>query len=110
MNIFSWLWGGEKVKPPTAVEARLPGGRGFEGTLDKDSPTWAFISQWAMSELDKLRASNDNPGKDEVSTGVLRGEIKCLKKLLSLPDRPLKEQRPISDRKGILEDDGDDLY
>lgn len=55
------------------------------GVLDPRSQTWLFIHSWAQERLDKTRARNDSANADIIQTSVMRGEIKVLKELISLP-------------------------
>ena len=55
------------------------------GILDPRSSTWLFIHSWAQERLEKTRARNDSANADIIQTSVMRGEIKVLKELISLP-------------------------
>ncbi len=63
-----------------------------EGSIDTYSGTWAKVSDWAQSELTKARERNDLLSCDATATAALRGRIKLLKELLSLP-LPPKERK-----------------
>ena len=67
------------------------------GSLDPRSSTWLFIHSWAQERLDKARLRNDSANADIIQTSVMRGEIKVLKELISLP-----VPKP---GKGLLEDE-----
>ena len=54
--------------------------------IDIHSPTWRFVRSWAESSLKKARDRNDNLNKDATQTAALRGEIRVLKELISLPE------------------------
>jgi hypothetical protein len=106
VSVLDWFRGGRPTE--YAAEAKLPGQREPEGELVKESPTWIYVRNWAVSQLEEARASNDSLGKGEVQTAALRGEIKCLRKLLTLPDVSTKPTR--YGRRGILEDGPDEGY
>jgi len=63
----------------------LPGNINEGGEFNKNSGTWAFIKSWAEEELDKCRKKNDISLTMD-KTATIRGEIKVLKKLISLPE------------------------
>ena len=123
MSLISWLFGDRRTTPPCredweqakkefpewahAIKAPLPGQHGTVTVeeINISSPTWGYISAWAQEELAKLRNSNDIISKGEIPTAVVRGEIRCLKKLLALPDLSTKLAQRKSLQKGILEDD-----
>jgi hypothetical protein len=81
--VFKWF---RKELPP--LEAAFPVTAGEKGRLDRHSPTWMFLSGWAAEELARLRAKNDGVSLNEVETAVIRGNIRCLKNILALPDSP----------------------
>ena len=108
MTILSWLRG--EGPESEVLEAILPGQREPEGELEKHSPTWVFVRNWAREELQMIREANDSTARNEIQTAVLRGEIKRLKTLLLLPDALLKPSRPKLQQKGILEEDSQDDY
>lgn len=56
------------------------------GELEPLSPTWVFIQGWAQGELDRLRKKNDGLSLTNDQTVTLRGQIKLLKRILTLPD------------------------
>ncbi len=53
--------------------------------IDFTSPAWRQITEWAQDQLTRARERNDAAGLNEVDTALLRGEIRCLKRLLDLP-------------------------
>lgn len=53
--------------------------------IDFTTPGWRQISAWCEEELQTLRKKNDDVAMSEAETAANRGEIRCLKKLLSLP-------------------------
>lgn len=53
--------------------------------IDFTSPTWRQVTEWANDQLTRARERNDAAGLSEVDTALLRGEIRCLKRLLDLP-------------------------
>ncbi len=57
-----------------------------EGELDQYSATWMFIKNYAEKRIARLRERNDSVTADTIKTAVLRGEIRALKDLLSLPE------------------------
>lgn len=99
MSVLSWLRGETKFDP---VEARLAEHLEPQGVLIKDSPTWIFVRDWAQRELDEARKRNDSPLRDALHTSLTRGQIMCLKAIISLPDAP---KRKPSARGGILEEE-----
>ena len=130
MSLISWLFGDRWTTPlpgqhgtvtvedweqakkefpewAHSIKAPLPGQHGTVTVeeINISSPTWGYISAWAQEELAKLRNSNDIISKGEIPTAVVRGEIRCLKKLLALPDLSTKLAQRKSLQKGILEDD-----
>lgn len=82
---------------PSTSEAPLPLSAGGIGNnvINPYSPTWLFVRAWAEAELKKAREKNDSINKDMTQTAVLRGEIKILKELISLPNP----------RKGLLSEE-----
>lgn len=81
-----------KSEAPSVMRAVLPKEGPPEGKINVHSDTWIFISQQAEAELIKIREANDDMKKDGLKTAALRGEIKRLKWLISLPE-PAKERR-----------------
>jgi len=87
---FPWA-----VKKDKILRATLPSSAEFEeGYLDITSLTWTFIRKWANKELNLARIANDNINKDERQTAALRGRIKMLVDLLSLPETSAKRNKP----------------
>lgn len=71
-------------EPP--LDVKLPGDAiTEEGRLDIYSETWVFVRNWAQKELASARERNDYFKNDEIKTAALRGRIKLLKEILSLP-------------------------
>lgn len=56
--------------------------------IDRTSATWQYVEHSLMSRLQTLREKNDAT-LPEFETAVLRGEIRAIKFLLSLPDTPV---------------------
>ena len=54
-------------------------------SIDFNTPTWRQISEWAQAQLARARDRND-ANLNEIDTALLRGEIRCLKKILDLPN------------------------
>ena len=65
------------------IEAKLPE-EGLEPTIDINSPTWRFISNWVDKEIAKARERNDYLKLDEKQTTILRARIKTLKEIRTL--------------------------
>lgn len=55
--------------------------------LDPTSSQWREIAAWAEQRLQSARARNDDVELSEAKTAALRGEIRILKELLSLPQK-----------------------
>lgn len=53
-------------------------------TADLRTDAWRRFTQDLQAELQRLRESNDDPGKDAVATALLRGRIKTIKEILTL--------------------------
>lgn len=53
--------------------------------IDFTTPAWRQIAKWAEEELQSVRTKNDAVALPEAETNANRGEIRMLKKLLSLP-------------------------
>lgn len=85
-NLFGLAKGDKKSEEPFV--ASLPGNTNEGGTFNPYSGTWAYIKNWAEEELDKCRKKNDISLTME-KTATLRGEIKVLKKILSIQE-PVK--------------------
>ena len=92
MSLWDWFVAGNHKEPTVAeqvreIEARLPDQPVYRGgVLDPRSSTWAFIHAWATEALKKAREKNDSANRDIIQTSILRGEIKILKELISLPN------------------------
>ena len=54
--------------------------------IDFSSPTWHLLRKWAEAELDRARKRNDSTDLDPVQTAATRGEIRCLRRFLDLPN------------------------
>lgn len=54
--------------------------------IDLNSTEWKILSEYLTDRLQKLREKNDKPLTEE-NTNVLRGQIKEVKEMLSLPDK-----------------------
>lgn len=63
--------------------------------LEPGSETWRYVQEYAQAELAKLREKNDSDKLDPTQTAVIRGQIKALKKLLTL-DKPKADNRRFS--------------
>jgi hypothetical protein len=87
----------EEPKVLRDFEARLPDQPEIEGVFDPRSSTWRFIEGWAKKKLQESREKNDNINRGIEQTAYLRGEIRILKEILSLP-------KPKSVR-GLLEEE-----
>lgn len=61
--------------------------------VDKDSPLWRNLKIYFASEIDRLRAANDNARLSETETARLRGMIAVLKSLSDL-DKPAPQDGP----------------
>ena len=73
-----------------------------DGKIDVFSDTWLFVSNWATSELERLREVNDSAKWNDVQTAAIRGQIKRCKELLALPD---KKERVRASRPPPIEDE-----
>jgi hypothetical protein len=54
-------------------------------SIDINGATWKAIAFHLQERLDRARVNNDSPSLSEQETAVLRGEIRALKELQSLP-------------------------
>lgn len=54
------------------------------GRLEPGSDTWLYVTTWATQEIATLREKNDSNKHDAQVTAELRGQIKALKRLLTL--------------------------
>ena len=57
------------------------------GELDINSQTWAYLTNYILKRLVKLRQLNDNPKISHEQAQVLRGGLKELKLILRLPQQ-----------------------
>ena len=74
------------VEHDKPIEVELPTGRTPQDVkLEPYSSTWLFVKAWTETELIKARTINDYLKNDETKTAALRGRIKLLKEILSLP-------------------------
>lgn len=89
------LWP-EVATKPRSVHAKLPTVGPPEGKINVNSDTWLFIKQWAEHELQTVREQNDKLTLGETDTAALRGDIKRLKALITLPE-PAKERKLVKD-------------
>jgi hypothetical protein len=55
---------------------------------DKAQPLWHRFKNHMLDRLVDARQRNDHPLLSETETAVLRGEIRCLRKLIALGDDP----------------------
>lgn len=90
-DFIKWILGkdtnkDEVVRPEVAYR------RSEEGEIEQHSQTWIYISNWAMSEVARLRELNDMQKHDAIQTAALRGGIRRLKDLLALAE-PKTEPR-----------------
>lgn len=53
--------------------------------IDFTSSQWKAIVEWAGEELKKARERNDDAALPDAETNAVRGEIRFIKRLLSLP-------------------------
>lgn len=94
---MSWLrlfqWGVKSSTPDDLVQFEMPAAS-RDGELDQYSSTWAYVENWAITELQKARESNDSTKRDAIETAALRGRIRMLKELIALP-KPKDRQRRI---------------
>jgi hypothetical protein len=60
--------------------------------LDVRSSAWAFVRNYLIDELAKAREANDSSNKTDIQTAELRGQIKFIKKMLSLPEKAAKKE------------------
>ncbi|MFH1302214.1 MAG: hypothetical protein ABIK07_14230 [Planctomycetota bacterium] len=86
MSIFSRIFPTKKGGSFEPIEARI-GIEDISGVLETRSPTWVFIRQYAEREVAALRERNDK-ALDADQTAAVRGQIKALKRLLSLESGP----------------------
>lgn len=55
--------------------------------IDTHSDTWAEVSAWAITRLEKARATLESDATDHEQTLASRAQIKLLKQLLELPNQ-----------------------
>lgn len=55
--------------------------------INVNSGTWVFISEWLKKERAALMETNNSVGRDAVETAYIRGQIRTLDRLLSLPEK-----------------------
>lgn len=55
--------------------------------IDPHSDTWAEVSAWASSELQRARDTLESETTDMADTPAIRARIKLMKRLLELPNR-----------------------
>jgi hypothetical protein len=79
----------KKITPP--YEAKLSVGT-IDAYIDTASPTWRYVEKWAMEQLESSRLENDFQRLTELKTAALRGKIKLLKHLISLPTGVVRDE------------------
>jgi hypothetical protein len=95
MRFFDWVRSSrmdderEDNSTPAPV---LPQG---EGRIDPRSDTWAYVTHHAQQEIARLRERNDSNKWDAIATAEIRGQIKALKKMLTL-GTPKADRRRLS--------------
>lgn len=62
--------------------------------IDIHSDTWAEVSAWASSELQKSRDLLESEVTTPADTPAIRARIKLLKRLLELPSRTAPKTEP----------------
>lgn len=62
--------------------------------IDTLSDTWAEVSGWASSELQRARDLLESEATDPADTPAIRARIKLLKRLLELPGKVDPETEP----------------
>ena len=58
------------------------------------SPTWLTLRDHLREELASLHNRNEHTDNTEIETAAIRGEIKAIRKLLALEDRPGNQPPP----------------
>lgn len=92
---MNWFWlspqapEAERASTPAPV---LPTG---QGVLETRSSTWAFVLNYAQTELAKQRERNDSIKWDAIQTAEIRGRIKALKEMIALGS-PKADKRQFS--------------
>jgi hypothetical protein len=76
----------EDIQEEEGFLVSLPSNNRTSVVFDPYSGTWAFIKEYCEEGLDKLRKKNDTITLSVEKTAVIRGEIKRLKKILSIPE------------------------
>ena len=75
---------------------------------DKRNPFWLQLKAYLEDELDMLRNRNDAP-RPKADTAMLRGEIRALKRVISLgDDRPVTGDMPYGDARQMIRGDSYD--
>lgn len=62
--------------------------------IDTFSDTWAEVSAWASSELQKSRDLLESEVTEPAATPAIRARIKLLKRLLELPNKEAPTDEP----------------
>jgi len=62
--------------------------------IDIHSDTWAEVSAWALSELQKTRDMLESEATEPADTPAIRARIKLLKRLLELPNKVAHTDEP----------------
>lgn len=62
--------------------------------IDIHSDTWAAVSAWASSELQKSRDALESEATTHEQALALRARIKLAKRLLELPNRTAPQTEP----------------
>lgn len=62
--------------------------------IDTLSDTWAEVSAWASSELQKSRDLLESEATTPADTPAIRARIKLLKRLLELPNKAAPMTEP----------------
>jgi len=52
--------------------------------IDKHSPTWRFVIQWAEEEITNTQLDLEIPQTDSIESEFMRGKIAALRKLIDL--------------------------
>lgn len=79
---MNWPWTKKKTE-----QEPLTIGTEIEGRIDRMSPTWICVENWARFELLAARERNDKASLDVIKTSAIRGRIGLLKEILALPDK-----------------------
>lgn len=62
--------------------------------INTHSDTWAEVSAWASSELQKYRDQLESEATEPADTPAIRARIKLLKRLLELPSKTAPTTEP----------------